>query len=236
MRTDGGAQYRQGGQVLYRDATGGIVGREWFELCHHAAGHTLRAFCEMDDIGLTRDVTLALDETWRPIDGFCRITERGQVTAATHIAVGQGQASLRGLVRRAGRLEATEAVLATPTPPAYLGLHPLQGDALIVNCVPGLAPGAVAQVPSLTNSHSPDGEQDVGLHGLVISVTFRGHETVDVAAGRFAARRFALQWGPDWPPADLWVREEDCLFLCMRWSMTPRWYELASLDDGRPTI
>ena len=70
------------GNILYRGAGGIAIGRERFELAGHAGGHVLRAFCEMDDIGLLRDVTLSLDEAWRPLDAFCRITRAGVVEAA----------------------------------------------------------------------------------------------------------------------------------------------------------
>ena len=51
------------------------------------------------------------------------------------------------------------------------------------------------------------------------------------AAGRFAARHYALRWDPAWPPADLWVRREDCIFLAMRWAQVPTRYELTELTE-----
>lgn len=58
------------------------IGRERFELIACSGGFTLRAFCEIDEIALTRDVTLAMDRAWRPLDGFCRITKNGRRDAA----------------------------------------------------------------------------------------------------------------------------------------------------------
>ncbi|MDE1150813.1 MAG: hypothetical protein PW843_30045 [Azospirillaceae bacterium] len=222
---------RLSGRIAYRDNAGNEVGRERFELLSHAGGHSLRALCEMDDIALIRDVTLSMDGAWRPLEGFCRITQDGAIDAATHLIIGPNSASMSGLVRRDDRLAVVNEVMTCPTPPAYLGLHPLQGDALITNCVPDAAPGVFVPVSTITNSHSPDGERNVGLHALAIEVAFMGAETVTVAAGTFQARRYALRWHPDWPPADLWVRAEDCVFLLMRWSMIDRWYELATLDQ-----
>jgi hypothetical protein len=63
-------------------------------------------------------------------------------------------------------------------------------------------------------------------------VAYVGQETIDIAAGRFVADRFALRWKPDWPPADLWVRPRDGVFLLMRWSLIENWYELTAIDDG----
>ena len=58
------------------------IGRARFELIACSGGFTLHAFCEIDEITLTRDVTLAMDRAWPPRDGFCRITKNGRRDAA----------------------------------------------------------------------------------------------------------------------------------------------------------
>jgi hypothetical protein len=219
------------GRIAYRDGTGAEVGRERFEILRHAAGYSLRALCEMDDIGLIRDVTLALDPQWRPLDGFCRITQQGRTASATWIDVAADRVTLAGRVRDGDGTRAIDGTIARSTPLPYLGLHPLQGDALIVECWPDAPAGQFVPIDTVTNSHSPDGEEDVGLRSLHIDLAFIGHETIEVAAGRFAARRFSIRWREDWPAADLWVRDTDCLFLLMRWSLIDRWYELAELEE-----
>lgn len=215
------------GTILYRGGDGTPVGRERFEIARHAGGHVLRALCEMDDIALLRDVTLSLDRDWRPIDGFCRITRSGVVEAATWFGVEDGAMRVEGVV--AGR--PLRQSLPTAGRCRYIGLHPLQGDALIVTQRGDDDPGAFRTVHGITNSISPNG--DVGLDGVpvAIDVAFVGHERVVVAAGCFEARRYALRWSPEWPPADLWVRRHDCVFLKMRWSLIDNWYELAELDE-----
>jgi len=218
------------GRIAYRDGTGAEVGRERFQLLRHAAGHSLRALCEMDDIALVRDVTLSLDPEWRPLDGFCRITQSGRTASATWIRVAPDRVTLAGMVRDRDGMQPIQGSIERAAPLPYLGLHPLQGDAMIVQCWPGAPVGAFVAIDTVTNSHSPDGEEDVGLRALQIELAFIGHETIEVAAGRFAARRFAIRWRADWPAADLWVREDDCLFLQMRWSLIDRWYELAELE------
>ena len=215
------------GRIHYRGGAGSTIGQESFEIARHAGGHVLRAFCEMDDIGLLRDVTLSLDPDWRPIDAFCRITRGGVVEAATWFGVEDGAVRVEGVV--AGK--PIGQTLPTEGRCAYLGLHPLQGDALVVTQRGEDEPGVFRTVQGITNSISPNG--DVGLEGVpvAIDVAFVGHEPVIVAAGRFEARRYALRWSPDWPPADVWVRKHDCVFLKMQWSLIDNWYELSELVE-----
>ena len=215
------------GKILYRGGSGAVIGRERFEIAHHAGGHTLRALCEMDDIALLRDVTVSLDPAWRPLDAFCRISRAGVVEATTWFGVEDDAVRVEGMVagKRIGQSLPTDGRCA------YLGLHPLQGDALIVTQRGEDEPGAFRTVQGITNSISPNG--DVGLDGVpvAIDVAFVGHEPIVVAAGRFEARRYALRWSPEWPPADVWVRAQDCVFLKMQWSLIDNWYELAELDE-----
>jgi hypothetical protein len=216
------------GRIAYRDGGGAEIGRERFEIVSHHDGHVLRAFCEMDDIGLLRDVTIALDCGWRPLDGFCRITKGGHVAATTWFGVEPGAVLVEGFVAGVGRLSQR---LQTDASLAYLGLHPVQGDALIVEARGEANPGVFVTVAAITNSISPNGDEGLTGMSIDIDVAFIGHETITVAAGTFAARRFALRWHPDWPTADLWVRQADCAFLLMRWSMIANWFELTNIED-----
>lgn len=223
---------RVAGRIAYRSGSGVIVGRESFELLGHAGGHSLRAVSEMDDIDLLRDTTIAFDRDWRPLDGFARVTRGGRTEAAIWIGIGETAASLEGQVLRDGAPHRISERKGYAAPPAYLGLHPLQGDALIVNCLPAdTPPGSFVAIDTITKSHSPDGDQDYGLRSISIDLAFIGHETIEVTAGRFAARRFAIRWRDDWPAADLWVREQDAVALLLRWSLVDRWYELCAIEE-----
>ena len=119
--------------------------------------------------------------------------------------------------------------LEAPLP--YLGLHPLQGDALIVEQRGTDAQGQYRAVAAVTNSISPNGDEAVGAQRMQIHVAYLGRENISVTAGTFTARHYALRWRDDWPPADLWVRQEDNLFLLMRWPMISTWYELDTWEE-----
>jgi hypothetical protein len=216
------------GWIAYRAADGRSVGRERFELVTHGGGHVLRAMCEMDEIGLLRDVTIATDADWRPLDGFCRLTRAGAVIATHWFTVGGTSVDV---ATQAGGGGMTVQRVETDDRVPYLGLHPLQGDALIVEARGMHAIGEYLPVAAVTNSISPNGDEAPGAQMMAIEVAYLGIEPIRVAAGDFAARRYALRWRVDWPPADLWVRERDCVFLCMRWPLIETWYELERLDE-----
>lgn len=217
------------GRIQYLAGDGRETGRERFELIGSPAGVTLRAFCEMDDVALTRDVTLAMDAQWRPLDGFCRISRHGAREAALWFDVGAHDVVLNGWI---GGARVEQARLALTEPLVYLGLHPLQGDALIVNARGTDHPGVFVPIACATNSISPDGDEAVGVRPVTIEVAYLGEERIQVPAGSFVARHYALRWDPSWPAADLWVRAEDCVFLKLDWSHVDASYVLAELTEA----
>lgn len=222
------ASSTQSGRIAYRAADGREIGRERFELVSQPGGHVLRAWCEIDDIALNRDVTLAMDTDWRPIDGFCRIHRDGKVEGALWFDVTEHEVRVNG---RIGDHGFPEQRIATAGRLPYLGLHPLQGDALIVQARGTDAVGQFVPIAAVTNSISPNGDEALGARAMTIDVAYCGIQPIDVTAGRFMARHYKLCWRKDWPPADLWVRQADCVFLCMRWPLIEQWYELVAIDE-----
>lgn len=216
------------GQIDYLAGDGGTVGRERFELRAHAHGGSLRAVCELDDAELLRDVTIAFDQSWRPLDGFCRVTRAGVMAGSSWFSFDACGADVESRVRNRGRMT-QRFERGSPWP--YLGLHPLQGDALVTLHADEANPGRYVAVPALTNSVSENGDQDLIATVVSIEVAALGPESISVRAGDFRARRFAVRWHPDWPPATLWVREEDCLFLKLTWEQVANTYELAELEE-----
>jgi len=214
---------RLAGRIAYRGADGGAIGCEHFDLSSHRDGHLLRALCVLDDVDLLRDVTISMDAAWRPRDGYCRLTRAGRDESTLWFRVEEDGVRVDGDL---GGVRQPPQHVATDTRLAYLGLHPLQGDALIVEQRGIDRPGEFMPIETVTNSISPNGDEGVGAVRMTIDAAYVGVEAITVAAGSFTARRYALRWRTDWPAADLWVRQEDALFLLMRWSLIPNWYEL----------
>ena len=131
----------------------GEIGREWFEMVPFVGGggRTVRAFCEMDEVGISRDVTMALDERSRPIDGYVRVVNQGKVSGSTLFMVEPGRVELEGRTQDHGRVSQRKPV---PGMLPYLGLHPLVGDALVAPVRGTDAPGEFRTVHGLTNSLS----------------------------------------------------------------------------------
>lgn len=219
------------GRIAYRGGDGTALGEERFELCHHAGGHTLRATCELDDIGLLREVSMTMDAHWHPLDAFSRIIRGGRLTATNWFSVDRGTVRVESRVAGAGRV--SQHFDQTP-PITYIGLHPLQGDALITTQVPRAHRGGYHSVRALTNSVAESGDQGLYAVPVSIDVACLGEEALEVAAGTFTAEKFALRWSPDWPPAHLWVRRGSALFLKLTWSQISNWYELVELHEDGP--
>lgn len=212
----------QSGRISYRN-TQGETGREWFEMVRHAGGRTLRAFCEMDDMDLSRDVSIALDTGHRPQDAFVRVIKGGQVIGSTLFLVDNGLLRCQGRIAGLGMVD-QRMPLARPL--SYLGLHPLVGDALIA-CARGTRnQGAYVPIACHTNSQSPAGDEGLTAMPVTIDVAFLGEEELEVAAGRYQARAYALRWKTEWEPARLWVHGPDALFLKLDWPMLGLRYEL----------
>jgi hypothetical protein len=208
----------------------GETGREWFESIAHAGGRTLRAFCEMDDIGLTRDATFSLDVRSRPTDAYVRIIQNGQVKAATLFLVEPDAVVCEGVIARLGRLSQRKSTFG---PAGYLGLHPLAGDALVTLLRDEQKPGEFITIHGVANSGAANGDEGHFAMSAAIDVAYIGQEEVAVAAGTFVARRYALRWRPEWPPADIWVHGPLAIFLRLTWELTGARFELATLRSHR---
>lgn len=215
------------GRIAYWGSKQQLIGQERFVLAFHALGSSFRAFCEMDDIGLLRDVSVSLNQQWQPIDGFCRITKNGQVAAASWFSFYPEQVIVESEVAGVGR---TTQNFANLPPFTYLGLHPLQGDALVTSQVDKSKPGQYVAVHGLTNSLSENGDQGLSATPVTIDVAYLGNEQLTVMAGCFETRKYALRWQAHWPPAYVWVREGDFVFVKMIWEQVDNWYELVELE------
>ncbi|WP_439533255.1 hypothetical protein [Polymorphobacter sp.] len=219
----------QRGRISYRDANG-ETGREWFEMVRHAHGRTLRAFCEMDDMDLSRDVTIALDAQSRPVDAFVRVIRGGAVVGSTLFLLGEDRLECLGDIAGPGRIAQR---IALDRPLAYLGLHPLVGDALIATARGTGDEGDYIPVNCYANSQAAAGDEGLYAMPVTIDVAYLGTEDLAVEAGTFTARRYALRWKPDWEPALLWVHGDEALFLRLEWPMIGARYELVEHQIGR---
>ena len=217
------------GTIAYWGKNNTAIGTEHFQLAFHNKGCSFRAFCELDDIDLLRDVTVAFTSSWQPIDGFSRITQAGQVVASNWFIFNKDKVNVKSTELGLG--EVTQQFTNT-VPFQYLGLHPLQNDALITTQVDKSAPKQYITIKGITNSLSENGDQGLAAIPVNIEVAYLGNEALTVKAGTFNARKYALRWQPHWPPAYVWVQDEAPVFLKMTWEKIDNWYELVLLEQS----
>lgn len=217
---------RHSGQIVYNHADG-VKGHERFGIDVRADGtRTIRAYCEMGEGDLTRDASWTLDVAHRPVEGHVRVVQDGKLTGSSWYYLKGEETHCESLTAKLGR---TSQVL--PGRCDYLGLHPLVGDGMIALAVGTEKPGVRQVVPSVTCSYDVNGETSLVALPIDIAVTYVGAEELEVPAGRFTAHRYALQWQPHWPAANLWVHGEDALFLRLQWDVSGLDSVLVSYDD-----
>jgi hypothetical protein len=205
------------GTIRYTSAkperAGAERGREHFLWSDQPDGtRVVHAHCQIDDApDVLRDVTLAVDATGRPLDGYVRISVGGRFEGSGFFLFGERAAECESFNRGAGRLpqrvrqriELNERVRG-------LGAHPICGDALMLR-VYDLAQGpGRAYYPNMMLT-SPDhrGATGPALFALGFGLEYVGPERVTVEAGSFDALHFryvdtAGQLPEEHPPYDVW--------------------------------
>ncbi|HEY0941423.1 MAG TPA: hypothetical protein VGE08_15090 [Steroidobacter sp.] len=194
-------------------------GREYFIITDQADGVRLvHAHCEIDDEpNVIRDVVMALDEQWRPIDCSVRLTvgDRHEGVGLMHFR--PTYAECQTVNQRDGRISQR---IDTSEPVRWLGSHPICGDALCLR-IYDLADGPGKRFfPNLMLT-SPDHRGATGpmLFSLGFGLEFVGRDRVTVPAGSFDALHFryvdtAGQLPAEHPPYDVWCTDDgDYIFL-----------------------
>ncbi len=198
-------------------------GREHFSITRQADGvRVMHAHCEIDDApNVVRDVVLALDAQWYPIDCSVRLTvgDRYEGTGLITFEEQQGRhfAECHTVNQRDGRIAQR---LELDARVRWLGAHPICGDALGASCY-DLARGPGREFYPHMMLSSPDHRGATGpmMFRLGFGLEFVGREAVTVAAGHFDALHFryvdtAGQLPEEHPVYDLWCTADgDYIFL-----------------------
>lgn len=179
------------GEIRYADEAIGTTGRELFHATVYPDGtRTLRCLCEMDGIGLTRDVTYTVNERFEAMDCFVRITGREGLIGTGWFCFSDTQAQGEIVTAIEGRI--TQRI-DTPGRVKLFGTHPLCLD--IWKCVhtPMERPG---EVQPLANCFSSSLAAGTGASGPMLvhkhyDMRYHGAETVTVPAGTFDCQHFS---------------------------------------------
>lgn len=167
-------------------------GREFFTMSIQKDGlRTMRAVCEFDAEGITRDVTYTVGRDFKPIECYVRVALETKPVGSGWFRftddTAEGEAYTASEGRFSQRIKVSERVKA-------FGSHPICSDILRLAHLKPEGPGQTLVLNNCMNS-SPmaHGESGPMLGIRDYTYIYRGIETITVGAGTFTCQRF------DWP-------------------------------------
>jgi hypothetical protein len=205
------------GKILYIGDDENERGREWFSVTYRRDGQvTLRAYCEIDDGKVERDVVQSMTSKFAPLDCFVRLHVGGKFLGTGWIRVTDTDAECDVFNAQMGRLH--QAVkLATPA--TSLVSHPLSTDALLLAAFDHSKPEKIQQWEGgLSTSPLLDGASGplIGVGGRR-STEYVGAERIKVPAGTFDTHHYRLLMTPraDGTPRSehIWCTHPDFVFV-----------------------
>ncbi|MSO99260.1 MAG: hypothetical protein EXR11_13765 [Rhodospirillaceae bacterium] len=208
------------GKILYFGDDDKERGREWFSFSFREDGQiTLRAYCEIDDARVERDVTYTMKKDFTPLDCFVRLHVGGKFLGTGWIRVTDTEAECEVFNTTFGRIQQK---VALTVPPRTMGSHPLACDALVLPAFDHAKPervqtreGALSTSPLLDGASGPL----IGMSSGTIE--YVGPEKITTVAGTFDAHhyRFPSIQGTALHPSgnarseDIWVTHPDYTFV-----------------------
>lgn len=208
----------------------GLTGFEEFRITTHGDGsRVLRAYCEMFNDRLIRDVHLSVDAGWRPKTAFVELRIDDQFVGSGHYAFGDTTAELQRITAIAGH-----EVLNHPLPGAApsFGSHSVQNDAWMYAAFDAQRGGRQEAVMENTVicSRLPNGGDGPDLHLSAQHHRYLANESVTTPAGSFDCRHYQFLF-EQWPPIHYWVHGDDYLLVRCRWDLFSQTYELVELSS-----
>ena len=191
-------------------------GREWFAITSHEDGQrTLRMQCELDDRHLVRDVTYTLDPQLRPLDCFVRLHKHGQFLGSGWCRFTATEAECETYSAQLGRVSQRVGLAA---PARAFGMHPVNGDALLVTAFDHSKPELIQPAHNVfISSLEHDGSSGPLVLPIGFSIEYLGREPVATKAGTFEADhyRFLLErtFPADHPTEEIWCMPETYFFV-----------------------
>ena len=214
--------------LQYRYDDSGESGREWITLTAESSGaRTVRALCELDDVGLRRDATITYAPGFKAQDGYIHMDQHGSFLGAGWYRFGSHHVALEAETASEGRvsqrMDFDEPIgLFAPHPVFLDGWHATHHD----------PDGARVQDLRKCITSSPLWH---GASGPLICVQHRrierlADEEVTVQAGTFACESYHLiPHAPNRPPIKFWVHGPHKIFVKLRWDHLRATYELIEL-------
>ena len=209
------------GKMLYIGDEDNERGREWFSYSFREDGQiTVRAYTEIDDGRVERDVIYTMTDKYAPLDCFVRLTVAGKFLGTGWIRVTDTQAECEVFNTTMGRVS---QVVPLSEPATHLGSHPLVVDAIGCHSFDHSKPeksqtrrGGLSTSPTLDGSTGPFlSAPRPGAGGVT---EYLGREMVETPVGEFEAHHY--RWPSNSRHAngtprsqDNWVRHPDYTFV-----------------------
>jgi hypothetical protein len=219
------------GRIHYIRDDGTQTGVEEFLVTRHADGRRiLRAYCEMWDERVVRDVTQVVDPCYRPLEAYVRVEKAGRMRGSGWFRFSDTLAECDAVTSRDGRVSQR---VPLPEPLAAFAAHPVMGDAWQTAAFDPQRGERLQEVFTANSSSEPDGASGPLLGFTRKVIEHLGPEMLEVPAGQFACERFHVHLSVrDWPPLDVWVTGEDHVLVRLTWPVTASRYDLVSFETS----
>jgi hypothetical protein len=201
------------GKILYISDDGTERGREWFGFTYRPDGQvTLRAYCEIDDTRVERDVVQSMNAQFHPLDCFVRLHVGGKFLGTGWIRVMQDEAECEVSSIQLGRVHQR---MPLDAPAHSLVSHPITSDGLLMSEFDHSKPERVQTWPAgLSTSPLLDGGSGPLLSkGRERRVEYVGSERVTTRGGTFDTHHYKLLMarrpGGKNPEYELWCTHPD---------------------------
>jgi hypothetical protein len=206
------------GKISYISDDGKERGREWFSFSRREDGQiTLRAYCEIDDGRVERDVVQSMTPKFEPLDCFVRLHIGGKFSGSGWMRFTDTEAECEVFSTVLGRVQQR---MRLPMPAATLVSHPISSDALLMS---RFDHSKLDRIQGWRGGMSTSTRLDGGS-GPFLSLSDReshieyvGPESITTAAGRFDTHHYRLLMDarPDGkhPSYDLWCTHPDYLLV-----------------------
>ena len=216
------------GRITRQHDEFGETGREWLAVSVGVGQRTLRAVCELDRDRILRDCVQSVDDAWRPLDAYVRLTVRGAYMGSAWFQCRGDTVECEAMTAGEGRVRHS---LRSSDPLSVFVTHALTGDGWQAARFDHRKPDRVQTVTGAASSPNPLGDSGP-MAGLSSKrVEYAGDEKVTVPAGTFAARHYRILSSlPHRAPLEVWVTGEDVQLVKMRWDLTRTTYVLDRLD------
>ncbi|MBM3502338.1 MAG: hypothetical protein FJX65_00535 [Alphaproteobacteria bacterium] len=206
----------------------GETGREWVAVSIGAGQRTLRAVCELDRDRILRDCVQSVDDAWRPLDAYVRLTVRGAYMGSAWFQCRGDVVECEAVTVAEGRVRQS---LRSTDPLSVFVTHALTGDGWQTVMFDRSKDERIQVVTGAASSPNPLGDSGP-MAGLSHKrIEYAGEERVTVPAGTFATRHYRILSSlPGRTPLLVWVTGEDTQLVKMRWDLTRTTYVLDRLE------